>query len=241
MNASRVRKLLRVFSDPVWRGAFLRHRVAASTEHAPVLRNLGALSSVVDIGGNRGQFALAVRGFVPECKIISFEPLPGPANCFRSLFASDKRVTLVEAAVGANAGQAEMYVSQRDDSSSLLPITDRQNALFPGTGAAGTVNIQVVKLKDVLPRQEIGSAALLKLDVQGFELEALIGCEELIEYFLWVYVECSFIELYEGQALAGDIVSWLRNRGFALCGVHNMTYDRQGTAVQADFLFRRSE
>jgi len=56
--------------------------------------------------------------------------------------------------------------------------------------------------------------------------------------FSWVYAECSFIELYAGQALAGEIVSWLRERGFDLAGVYNMSYDRIGRAVQADFLFR---
>jgi len=83
------------------------------------------------------------------------------------------------------------------------------------------------------------SPALLKLDVQGFELEALKGCEDLLHCFAWVYAECSFVELYEGQALADGVIAWLRERGCVLSGVYNMTYDKQGRAVQADFLFCR--
>ena len=66
-----------------------------------------------------------------------------------------------------------------------------------------------------LPR----SVSLAKLvsccggDEQGFELTALQGCEELLDRFEWVYAECSFIELYEGQALADEVIAWLRERG----------------------------
>jgi len=47
------------------------------------------------------------------------------------------------------------------------------------------------------------------------------------------------MELYKGQALADEVIAWLRERGFALNGVYNMAYDRNGKAVQADFLFGR--
>ncbi len=57
--------------------------------------------------------------------------------------------------------------------------------------------------------------------------------------FADVYVECSFVELYADQAFAGEVIAWLRERGFELRGVFNMTDDKAGRAVQADFLFAR--
>jgi FkbM family methyltransferase len=208
-------------------------------EHARVLRNLGPVATVVDIGANRGQFALAARHCFPQARIVSFEPLAGPAALYRAVFAGDDRTRLVEAAVGPEPGEATIHVSARDDSSSLLPITARQNALFPGTAEAGTAIIQVTRLSDALPAGEIAAPALLKLDVQGFELPALAGCEGVLDRFDWVYVECSFMELYAGQSLADEVIAWLRERGFRLVGVYNMSYDDRGRAVQADFLFGR--
>lgn len=82
---------------------------------------------------------------------------------------------------------------------------------------------------------------MLKLDVQGFELEALRGCESLLHCFPFVYAECSFMELYEGQALAHEVIAWLRERGFVLKGVYHMGYDGRGQAVQGDFLFRSAD
>jgi hypothetical protein len=86
--------------------------------------------------------------------------------------------------------------------------------------------------------EELEAPALLKLDVQGYELQALRGCEALLEHFAYIYAECSFIELYTGQALADEVAGWLAERGFRQTGVGNLASDREGRSVQADFLFR---
>ena len=104
---------------------------------------------------------------------------------------------------------------------------------------AGTASIRVTRLSDALPAGEIVAPTLLKLDVQGFELPAMVGCEDVLEHFAWVYVECSFLELYAGQSLADEVIAWLRERGLRLAGVYNMSYDDRGRAVQADILFGR--
>ena len=85
--------------------------------------------------------------------------------------------------------------------------------------------------------EEIVRPALLKLDVQGYELKALRGCEELLELFSHIYAECSFLELYTGQALADEVIAWLAKRNFKLRGIYNARYDKKGNAVQCDLLF----
>jgi hypothetical protein len=99
----------------------------------------------------------------------------------------------------------------------------------------------VKPLPDILLAKQIEAPALLKLDVQGFELEALKGCGDLLECFDWVYAECSFVELYRGQPLADTVIAWLRERSLALHGVYNLSYDKFGAPIQGDFLFIRQE
>ena len=234
----RAEKLFRIAIEPRWLGALLSSRVAASAEHCDALKGL-ACACVVDIGANKGQFALLARRLFPSARIVAFEPLPRPTAVFRRVFAHDARVTLHACAVGERAGTASMHVSARDDSSSLLPITSLQSQIFPGTQESGTETIKVGRLEDFVSADEIKSPALLKLDVQGYELSALKGCENLLQHFAYVYAECSFVELYKGHALADEIIAWLRERGFILSGVYNLAYDRGGKAVQADFLFTR--
>jgi len=235
----KARKLIAILSVPEWRRSLLVHRVAAGVEHAVVLGQFDGCQMVVDIGANRGQFALAARHGLPQATIFSFEPLAAPGETFQRVFAGDAKVHLHIMAIGEQAGSAAIHVSARDDSSSLLPITATQNRLFPGTAEAGTQTIRVARLADVLSAEDVAQPALLKLDVQGFELPALRGCEDLLDRFAWIYAECSFVELYEGQALADAVIAWLRERGFALAGVYNMAFDGRGKAIQADFLFER--
>ena len=53
-----------------------------------------------------------------------------------------------------------------------------------------------------------------------------------------MYAECSFVELYGGQALADEVIIWLHDKGYRLKGVFNINYDNTGCAIQADFLFK---
>lgn len=229
-------KLRRVTQSRQVFWAFARRRVLAGTEHRQVLSN--ALRTVVDIGANRGQFALAVRLRAPEATVISFEPLVKPADTFRAVFREDTQVTLHQAAIGPEVEQRRMHISGRDDSSSLLPISAIQRDNYPGTGEVGTATVLVAPLSQFVTEDTIVRPSLLKLDVQGFEFEALLGCEPLLSHFDHIYCECSFVELYEGQRLASEVIDWLSTRGFQIAGLYNCEYDPSGMTLQADILFR---
>jgi FkbM family methyltransferase len=213
--------------------------VAAGIEHESVLRDLGC-RTVVDVGANRGQFALAARSCFPRAKIIAFEPLLVPAARFKAVFAHDANVLLHTVALGQEPFVGVMHVSRRDDSSSLLPISRLQEDRFPGTAQSDLVQVSVRRLSDLVTANEIAWPALLKLDVQGYELQALLGCTQLLPCFTYVYAECSYQELYTGQVLADELSAWLFEQGFAQVGVHNQCYDANGALVQADALFART-
>ena len=144
------KKLAAILKSPYYQTRLLRHRVAAGVEHARVLSGLDC-RTVVDIGANRGQFALVARQCQPQARVISFEPLPAAAAKFRAVFAGDDRVTLHEVAIGPVPGNATIHISRRDDSSSLLPITSTQVALFPGTAEAATATVRVAPLREFVP------------------------------------------------------------------------------------------
>lgn len=235
----RLKKICQVLISREMLEALIRYGVLAGAEHRRILRT--DLATVVDVGANRGQFSLAVRRWAPKARVFAFEPLAGPAAKFKKVFKQDAKVSLHHAAIGMEAGEAIIHVSAADDSSSLLPISLLQQRLFPGTGEVRTETIQVGRLTDFVAAEDIAAPAMLKLDVQGFELEALRGCEDLLDHFSLVYVECSFVSLYVGQALADEVIVWLRERGFRLGGVYNMGYDHNGRAVQGDFLFEAKD
>ena len=215
----------------------LSRGVAAGTEHLGALQSMRS-NYIVDIGANRGQFALVARKCYPSAKIISFEPLAEPAFVFRRVFADDPLTTLHEMALGCQEQETDIHVSNADDSSSLLPVTSLQTGLFPGTGEKETRKIQVKRLDSILQREDIRKPSLLKIDVQGFEKQVLEGCSSLLQEFTFIYVECSFVELYANQSLAPEVISFLAESGFALSGIYNVYYNKKGLAIQGDFLFK---
>lgn len=234
-KAAKAAKLSRT---PRWRAA-LKHGVAATIEHQDV--DFGAdFRTVLDVGGHHGQFTLFALQRFPAAQLITFEPQSDGAELIAKVTAGEPRVRIENCALGAEAGSAELNVSRRSDSSSLLPIGPGQVEAFPGTEADHTETIRVERLDDVIAEAP-ARPALLKIDVQGFELDVLRGAPKTLESIDAVFVEASFVELYSGQPLIGEVIAHLAGHGFELGGVFGVTYDRHGRCLQADCLFRRAQ
>lgn len=230
----RLSKLKSILTNFTYFLAFIRHGVAPGVEHKAILKL--PLSTVIDIGANRGQFALAAR-VISKASVISFEPLPAAFSDFNRLFFSDPNVHIYNSAIGDQVGSSKLRISASDDSSSLLPISDNQIKHFPGTHEVSTINVNVAPIDTFLNPEDISSPSLLKVDVQGFEMQVLIGCSTLFTKFDYIYCECSYIELYTGQTLAHDVVNYLIGFDFRLTGVFNTSYDHDGNCIQSDLLF----
>lgn len=231
---NRFKKLAHIGLTPkYWRG--LRHGVAPALEHDSVpLRSTHR--TIYDVGANKGQFALLARHRYPSAEIICFEPLPGAREVLRRVLGDT--VEIRPFALGRSAGPAILHVAAREDSSSLREISDRQVREFPGTDRVGQLEVEVSTL-DVQMDASTQSTRLLKVDVQGFELEVLEGAGDALSMIDEALIECSFIELYEGQALAGQVVGFMNERGYELSGIYGTQYNSAGLAIQADLLFNR--
>ncbi len=237
--AQRSVKLGRVVRDPLYRRG-LRHGVAASIEHEHV--PFGAeFSLVVDVGANRGQFALFAARRFPHARLICFEPLPGARAVLGQLLDARPRTEVHGVALADRSGTADLHVARRDDSSSLLAITAAQVTAYPGTEEVDRLAVHTARLDEMLARPGADEQALLKIDVQGGELQVLAGAEGVLSGFMEVLMECSFVELYAGQATVDTMVGHLRDHGFGLAAITGIGRDTENRPVQADLLFRRCD
>jgi FkbM family methyltransferase len=235
--ARKTRKVGALLTQAEWRRG-LRSAVAATVEHdALPLRH--DFRMVIDAGANRGQFTLYALARFPSADIIAFEPLPKARDHMARLFKEKVRVEVPPFALGETEGEVDIHVSGRDDSSSLLPIGGRQISLFPGTEEVGTIRASLRTLDEVLANRQIPHPALLKVDVQGFELPVLRGAEQTLRSLDQILVEASFIELYEGQALFPEVSHHLEERGFRLVSGRISTFDSSGRWLQGDFLYEK--
>jgi len=213
----------------------LAHGVSAAIEHEDVAFG-HHFASVIDVGAHHGQFALLASRRFPQAALWCFEPLAEAEAKLRRAVGGRRGVTVVGSAVGRSAGEHELHVSQATDSSSLLPILGSYTTAFPGTDEDRTTTVSVVPLDEVFPEAP-PRPCLLKIDSQGSELDVLRGAERLLESVDEIFVECSFIEFYAGQALIDQVIAHLLD--FRLVGVYSVVYDRAGRCLQADLLFAR--
>ena len=232
----KVKKALLLSRTPRYRKALFQG-AAAAIEHRALASLEPAL--VVDVGANKGQFTLLALELFPQARIVAFEPLRDLCVRFVRAVGAEPRVRLVEAALGLTSGEADMHVSGKDDCSSLLDNGVLQE-LEPETAMVGIKKVRVGRLEDFLSAADFTGPALLKIDVQGFELQVLQGCGDWLKRFAWVYVELSFCELYAGQALADPVIRHLLDAGFAFTAVHSLSRDEDGRPLQADILFSYS-
>jgi hypothetical protein len=83
---------------------------------------------------------------------------------------------------------------------------------------------------------EVRAPDLIKLDVQGYELEALRGAAKALRSATAVICEVSFRRLYENQALFPDVLAFLGEQGFQL-RAFGSSLNPGEALVQADALF----
>jgi FkbM family methyltransferase len=196
---------------------------------------------VLDVGANEGHYAEGLLRAGYSGRIVSFEPLSSARRELEHRAAAVPMWETRSFALGETAGTASFHVAGNSSSSSLLPMTARHVASAPESAYVVDEQVEVCRLDDVAPEVvRAGERVWLKLDVQGFELPVLLGAERTLEQVEVVETELSLVELYEGQALIGEMVAHLAARGFGTWYFEPVLRDpASGELLQVDGLFAR--
>ena len=198
------------------------------------------VATVLDIGANVGQFALAAREAFPQATVYSFEPLP---DCFEDLqrnLGGTGRCKAFNVGLGRRSGIVALERNAFTASSSFLPMNTTHKTEFPFTRDTTRVDVRIEKLDDFAHHLSIVDPMLVKIDVQGYEEEVLVGGETTIRGAVAVITETSFEPLYATQPLFDQIYRLLVSWGFAYMGSFEQVEScRDGRPLQSDSVFMK--
>jgi FkbM family methyltransferase len=172
------------------------------------------------VGANEGQFIKVARVLFPAASIVAFEPNPHLAEGLRRSLSSSAFDALYPIACGREAATMPLHLTKFSPAASLLAPTSLRIPDFPPAETEEIIEVKVERLDELLLRP--GSAPgpfLLKLDVQGFELEALSGAVGILPDVLAVLCEVNTAAFYEGQASFEEIYAFMRQHNFRLIDI----------------------
>jgi FkbM family methyltransferase len=175
---------------------------------------LGPGSCFVDVGANEGYFSVIAARLVGESgTVIAIEPQRRLRSVLEKNFElnSIPNVQLVAAAISDRAGSATLHLSPDTNSGStgLTQSTSYRTAQD---------TVETLTLEELLDRRGVTQVDLMKMDIEGFEYEAILGSPQL---FRTHRVRALALELH-GRALvarqrfAEDILSFLKSCGYRM-------------------------
>lgn len=193
-------------------------RLEEAAERAFLAAHLRPGEWFVDIGANIGLYTLSLLCRVPGARAVAFEPLARLRTRLAANLALNglsERAIIRPEAVGPD-GTLELYESRNAGRSSLIP--------FEGARPGATVAVR--PLATLLAEAGAGPPAALKIDVEGFEAEALMPYFDTAPERDWP--RAIVIETLHRASWRRDCLQELFQRG----------YERAGTSDENAFLLR---
>lgn len=188
--------------------------------------------TMLDLGAHIGTFSADFITHFPDCQITMVEPNP---YCHPEL---EKLPFELHRYAASNApGKGEFFLTSEWLQSTGASLY-RENTAFFRDQVVQRVEVDKARVDDFLAGRQFD---FVKMDVQGSELDVLIGGEQVLRKADYILVEIPIVEYNLGGPVAEMIFAKLSDMGFQCADVtqfHRLKGAFDGALLQIDFLFR---
>lgn len=189
------------------------------------------ISKIIDVGANNGQFAFMARYCWPNAIIDCFEPDPRALEKLYDQYKNDPNVKIQQLALGEHTSTLELNLGGDSAQNSFLIEFNKESY------KSISVNVETL---DNLYRNLESSNILLKIDVQGYEMQVLRGAQNILNKINFILVEVSLSNVFANGTEIDDLWTFLKKSGF----IYNRIIDQyrdpiSGNTVQMDILFEK--
>jgi FkbM family methyltransferase len=161
----------------------------------------------IDVGAHIGWFTVIGSQCVNHGRVVAFEPYSTSALVLHENLKANgcDNVVVVETALGERAGTISLALNN-GDSGSVTAVS---------WAVEGRLEVPVNALDDIDVGIELGSAALLKMDVEGWESHVLRGGAKVLSKVRRVIIEINRPSLEMAGSSQKEVFELLRAAGFA--------------------------
>ena len=147
--------------------------------------------------------------------VLFIEANPAVFARLAANLAGEPGAILANCAIAAQSGPVILHVTSSDQSSSILPLHRHRN-YYPTIVETETLAIEGKTLDGLLAELRLPPERfnMLNIDIQGAEMQALIGATNLLPHIEAINIEVNFEELYEGCSEVDELDDFLAAHGF---------------------------
>lgn len=182
---------------------------------------LGAGDTFVDLGGNEGYFTVIASLIVGgNGRVITIEPQSRLQPIINKNLTLNKckNVTILQTLVSDSSGIGCLYLTS-DLNTGATSLVSISRFLLPKE------DIQALTLTEVFQQQNILTCDLLKVDIEGYEYEAILGSKDLFtsHRIKAIALELHPYHLAKRGLSEKDIVDFLSSCGYSLSTLSSNT------------------
>jgi FkbM family methyltransferase len=209
---------------------------------AEVLDRL-AVTVVVDVGANYGQYRGLLRKIGFAGRIVSFEPVARPFQHCAALATDDPGWEVHRLALGRRDQRRRIKVGSSEDFSSFLGLSEYGKETFEDLELHRGERVSVRTLDSVWDELvgDESQRVFLKTDTQGWDIQVYRGARKHLHDVIGTQCEIAVQRLYRRMPGYHRSLAFLERRGFALTGLYPVWRDADLRVGEFDCVMVRPE
>lgn len=189
---------------------------------------------IIDGGAHLGKWSESMSGIYPNAEYLIVEPNPDVnKNIEERINPTEIKYHLIKKALGPENGETFLNVWGGADTKMVgSSICGHVQGEEPNKVSCEVINVDSIAAEfNVTPD-------LVKLDLQGYELEALKGATKVLEKAELFLIEFGCLEAYTDRATPKELMDYMYDHNFVLYDIVDLHYRPYDNALTGgDFLF----